>query len=115
VKILFDHCVPRPLRNHFPGHDVRTTYECGWAEQTNGELLTAAEADGFEVLLTTDRNLQYQQTMRDRKIAVLVLVARTNRVPELLPLVPQALTGLISISPCEIVRVESPFGEPHFP
>ncbi|MES2465446.1 MAG: hypothetical protein V4671_33175 [Armatimonadota bacterium] len=81
VKLLLDHCVPRPLRTRFAGHDVQTTYERGLGTFKNGVLLAAAESDGFDVLITTDQNLPYQQNSTGCQIAILVLVARSNRVP----------------------------------
>jgi predicted nuclease of predicted toxin-antitoxin system len=58
MRILFDNGVPKPLRRHLPGHYVRTAFECGWAKLENGDLLNAAQ-DDFDVLITTDSNLQY--------------------------------------------------------
>ena len=105
MKLLLDHCVPRPLRNYFTGHEVHTTYDQGWAAFKNGALLAAAESDGFEVLMTTDQNLPYQQNSTGKQIAILVLVARSNRVPELAPLIPDALDapGLIQLG--QIVKI----------
>lgn len=106
MKLLLDHCVPRPLRNHFTGHDVYTTYECGWATFKNGALLAIAESEEFAVLITTDQNLPYQQNSTGRQIAILILAARSNRVPELIPLIPGAIAALGSIEPGQIVMVE---------
>ena len=63
-----------PLRNYLPDHTVVSAYEMGWSELENGELLAAAESDGFDVLITTDQNLRYQQNLSERKIAVVVLL-----------------------------------------
>jgi glutamate racemase len=73
LKILFDQGTPVPLRGHIPTHRVSTAYELGWATLKNGELLAAAESHGFDVLVTTDTNLQYQQNLTKRKIAIVVL------------------------------------------
>jgi hypothetical protein len=105
LKLLLSDCVPRPLRNYFPGHEVHTTYERGWAAFQNGALLTAAENDGFSVLVTTDQNLPYQQNSTGRQIAILVLVARSNRVPELVPLIPDAVSALELIQPGQIIKI----------
>jgi len=83
VRILFDQGTPAPLRNHLPGHSVETAYERGWSTLRNGELLGKAEA-AFDLLITTDRNLEKQQNMAGRRIAVLVLP--TTSWPRLLPL-----------------------------
>ena len=62
-----------PLRQLLVGHDVSTAYECGWSTLKNGELLAAADLEGFKVLVTTDKNLKYQQNLASRSIAILVL------------------------------------------
>jgi len=73
LKVLFDQGTPVPLRNHFSSHHVSTAYELGWSTLKNGELLAAAESNGFEVFVTTDTNLAYQQNSSNRKIAIVVL------------------------------------------
>jgi len=73
VKVLFDNNVPAPLRRHLPRHAVSTARQMGWQELENGDLLTAAETAGFEVFLTGDKNLSYQQNLKDRAIALVVL------------------------------------------
>jgi hypothetical protein len=70
VRVLFDQGTPAPL---LPEHEVSTAYERGWATLKNGELLAAAELDGYDVLLTTDKNLKYQQNLTSRTIAIVVL------------------------------------------
>src|SRR3712207_1585290 len=99
MRIRLDECAPRPLGRHLVGHDVRTIREMGWAGKKNGELLALMAADGFEVLLTVDQNLRYQQNPTAVGVAVVVLVAATNRLPDLLPLVPSALAALAVIKP----------------
>jgi hypothetical protein len=71
--ILFDNGTPAPLRYALKGHTVVEAIERGWDNLVNGELLTVAEAAGFEVLLTTDKNMRYQQNLKGRKIAFVVL------------------------------------------
>ena len=73
MRVLFDQATPVPIRPHLKGHEVRTAAQQGWDRLKNGELLVAAEADGFDVLLTTDKNMRYQQNIAGRKIAVVVL------------------------------------------
>jgi hypothetical protein len=73
MRILFDQATPLPIRPYLKGHEVRTAAQQGWDTLKNGELLTAAEADGFDLLLTTDKNMRYQQNLAGRKIAVVVL------------------------------------------
>jgi len=96
VRVLFDQGVPAPLRDHLSGHDVRTAFELGWSTLTNGELLTRAES-AFDVLVTTDRNLQYQQNLAGRKIAILVLP--TTSWPRLQTLVARILQEISSSNP----------------
>jgi hypothetical protein len=74
MKILFDQGTPVPLRRHLPRHDVATAAEMDWSQLTNGELLAAATDAGFEVLVTTDQNLRYQQDLKERTIVVVVLM-----------------------------------------
>lgn len=73
MKILFDQGTPVPLRRQLPEHDVATAFEQGWSALSNGSLLDTAEHAGFELLITTDSNLQYQQNLTERRIAIIVL------------------------------------------
>jgi hypothetical protein len=73
MRVLFDQATPVPIRTYLKGHEVRTAAQQGWDRLKNGELLVAAETNGFDVLLTTDRNMRYQQNLAGRKIAVVVL------------------------------------------
>ena len=73
MRILFDQGTPVPLRQHLDTHSVATAYECRWSTLKNGELLRIAESQGFELLITTDTNLKYQQNLTTRSIAILVL------------------------------------------
>jgi hypothetical protein len=75
VKILFDQGTPVPLRRHLPSHEVTTVYELSWTTLRNGDLISQAEAVGFEVLVTTDQNLKYQQNLSARRLAVVVLLS----------------------------------------
>jgi hypothetical protein len=74
MRILFDQGTPAPLRLHLPGHAVETAYEKGWGGLKNGDLLTRAEAEGFDALITTDQNLRHQQNLAGRRISVVVLL-----------------------------------------
>jgi hypothetical protein len=73
MRILFDHGTPSGIIRALVGHEVTEAIERGWDRISNGELLSNAEAAGFEVLLTTDKRIRYQQNLKDRKIAVVVL------------------------------------------
>lgn len=72
MKVLFDQGTPVPLRRLLEGHAVRTAYEMGWSEMSNGQLLAVAE-ELFDVMVTTDRNLSYQQNLVGRRLAIIVL------------------------------------------
>ncbi len=75
MKILFDQGTPAPLRRYLVGHVVDTAFDNGWSSLSNGNLLDAAERAGYELLITTDQNLRYQQQLTDRQIAILVLLS----------------------------------------
>ena len=86
-----------PLRRHLPRHEVATAAEMDWSQLTNGELLAAATDAGFEVLVTTDQNLRYQQNLKDRKIAVVVLMtASWPRISKQADKVTAAIEGVVS-------------------
>ena len=73
MRILFDHNTPLPLRHSLREHSVETTAERGWERLTNGRLLTVAEAEGFDLLLTADQGFQHQQNLAGRRIGVIIL------------------------------------------
>ena len=75
MKVLFDQGTPAPLRKYLESHNVSTAYEMNWQTLTNGDLLHQAELNGFEVLVTTDQNLKYQQNLSSRVIAIVVLTS----------------------------------------
>jgi hypothetical protein len=105
MRILLDECMPRRLKRELPGHEVRTVPEQGWSGKKNGELLQLMQGQNFDVFLTTDQNLRYQQNLQAAGIAVLVLVAPTNRLSDLVPLMPSALAFLATIQPGDLVEV----------
>ena len=75
MKILFDQGTPVPLRRHILGHSIDTAYERGWSNLHNGELLDRAEDDGYEILITTDQKMRYQQRIAGRRLTILVLLS----------------------------------------
>ncbi len=105
MRILIDECVDERLRNSLPGHDCHTARYAGLAGLKNGDLLVAAEAAGFDVLLTVDQGIAYEQNLKSRKIAIIVLHAKSNRLKDLLPLLPATLARLESIKPGETVPI----------
>ena len=106
MRVLLDECVPKGVRRGLPGHHVRTVAEMNWSGLENGDLLRAMRADGFEVLLTVDQNLRHQQNIASAGIAILVLIAPSNRVADLVPLLPSTLAALTSIKPGEVVEID---------
>jgi hypothetical protein len=106
MRVLIDECIDERIRHSFPGHDCQTVRYARLAGLKNGELLEAAEALGFEVLVTVDQSIPYQQRLGGRRIAVLILCALTNRLLDLQPLVRSALAALNSIQPGDVARVE---------
>lgn len=95
MRVLFDQGTPVPLRNHLPSHQVSTAYELGWGSLKNGELLQQAEQQGFEVLVTTDQSLKYQQNLVGRRIAIVVLNATSwPRIQKILPRITEVVSGI---------------------
>jgi predicted nuclease of predicted toxin-antitoxin system len=105
MRILLDESLPRKLALEFIGHNVQTVQKAGWSGLSNGELLRIASGD-FEVLVTGDQNLQFQQNPASLPIAVIVLVAFNNRLETLRPLMPRVLEKLKTIAPGQLIRVE---------
>ena len=93
MRVLLDECVDRRLAADIRGHDVKTVPEAGWAALKNGDLLSRAQHE-FDALVTTDRNLPFQQDLSRFSIAVIVLRARSNRVTDLRRLIPELLAAL---------------------
>jgi hypothetical protein len=93
VRLLLDECIDRRLSRDLVGHEVKTVPQMGWAGIKNGELLTLAEKE-FDVFITVDRNLSFQQNLPKFNIAVLVLHAPSNRLADLSPLAPKILSML---------------------
>ena len=98
MKVLLDECVDWRLGRDIVGHDVKTARLMGWAAIKNGELLALAEQQ-FDVFVTVDRNLSFQQNFSALSIALVVLHARTNRLADLRPLVPKVLAAIESAIP----------------
>lgn len=103
MKILFDQGTPVPLRKLLPSHSIATAYELGWDRLKNGELLKAAEEAGYEILVTTDAGLQYQQNLAERKIAIVVL--RSTSWPKIQRKIPEIIAAIESVSPHGYIEV----------
>src|SRR5437763_7453244 len=104
MRILIDECIDERFRNSLPGHDCQTARYAGLAGLTNGELLTAAETAKFDVFLTVDRGIEYQQNLTGRKIAIIIFRTKSNRLKDLLPYVPVCLAHTESIQTRQIAR-----------
>jgi hypothetical protein len=107
VRVLLDEQLPRHLAREVRGHDVSTVQEKGWAGLKNGELLLCAEDAGFEVFVTADRSLEFQQNLSQTRLGVVLLVAPSNALEDLLPLVPGLLTAISKTAAGKLVRGEA--------
>lgn len=107
MRILLDEQLPRQLAPYLIGHDARTVQQESWAGLKNGVLLTSAEAAGFDVFLTGDQNLEFQQNISKRRLGVVVLCAASNALEDLVPLIPGALAAIEAIQLGQVVRVEA--------
>jgi predicted nuclease of predicted toxin-antitoxin system len=106
MRVLLDECVPRALRRELIGHEVKTVAEVGWAGVKNGELLQMA-ARRFDVLLTVDTNLQYQQNFAGLELAVVVVHAASNDIAVLRPLMPAVLTAMAETKRGTVTHIRS--------
>ena len=107
MRILLDECVPRPLKRELSDYEIRTVVEMGWSGKKNGELLRLMSQESFTILLTTDQNLRYQQNLQQAGMAVVVLVAPSNRLPDLLPLIPDVRNVLNTVALGKVIEVRS--------
>ena len=104
MRVLIDECLPRRLAAALSGVDAVTVPEAGWAGQSNGALLDLAARE-FDVLITMDRGMEFQQDLGGRDLCVVVLVAPSNRLDALAPLVPDILAALQAVRPGDVVRI----------
>jgi uncharacterized protein DUF5615 len=107
MRILIDECMDERFRNSLPGHDCQTARYAGLAGLKNGELLTAAETAGFEVFLTVDQGIEYQQNLITRTLAIIILRPKSNRLKDLLPLASICLARIKSLKPGNVIRVDA--------
>lgn len=105
MRLLLDESVPSRFRRSLPNHEVRTVVEMGWSGIKNGKLLALAASE-FDVFITVDKNLPYQQNLTALPVAVIVLDAMSNELPALLPLVPVLERALSSLKPRTYTHVE---------
>lgn len=104
MKILLDECVDRRLARDFQGYDLKTVSQMGWTGIKNGQLLSLAEAE-FDIFVTVDRNLSFQQNLPQFDLAVIVLQASSNRLADLKPLVPKVLAILTTVAKGEATTI----------
>jgi hypothetical protein len=105
VRVLLDESLPRDLGPALAGHEVTTVQRQGWAGLKNGDLLRAAREADFAALVTADRNMEHQQNVARAGVALVVLRARSTRLPDLLPLVPRLLEVLPAVRPGDVAHV----------
>jgi len=105
MRILIDECIDERFRNALTGHDCQTARYARLAGLKNGDLLRAAEAAKFDVLLTVDQGIEYQQNLTAKKLAIVIFRAKSNRLKDLLSLVPTCLARIKSIQPGQIVKI----------
>jgi hypothetical protein len=106
MLIIFDQATPVPICPYLEGHTVRTAAQQGWDKLKNGDLLTAAEEAGFDILLTTDKNMRYQQNLAGREIAI--VVPGQQQWPQLRPHIQRVIEAVNAATPGSFVEVEVP-------
>jgi predicted nuclease of predicted toxin-antitoxin system len=106
MKILIDECIPAALKQNLSalGHECESVRHAGFGSKKNGELLALAEGR-WNVLITSDRNIEHQQNMTGRSVSVLILRAKSNRMKDLLPLMPACAKALLEMRPGQVVTV----------
>ena len=106
MRVLLDECVPRKLRSELPGHDVKTVAEMGWAGTKNGALLRRAATE-FDVLLTVDQGIPYQQNIEALSLALIIIRAPSNDINDLRPKMSEVSRVLATIQPGQVVQLEA--------
>ena len=107
MRILLDHCVPKPFGRAFPAHDVKTTSQMGWEQLQNGKLLAQAAAASFEVFLTVDKNIRHQQNLQTLPLAIIVLNVSMNTPQALLPFAPLVERALTVLVPRQVIEIDA--------
>ena len=104
MRLLLDECVPKRLKRELHGHEAKTVQDMGWAGIKNGALLRLADGQ-FDAFLTVDQGIEYQQNLSDLRISVVIMMAPSNDVDDLHPLLPAVEEALAGLRPGEIMRV----------
>lgn len=110
MRVLFDQGTPLPIKRYLTAHEVSVSADLGWGRLRNGDLLSAAEKERFEVLLTTDKNLRYQQNLKDRAIAIVVI--GHSQWPALQPHVQRVVDAVNVAAPGSYAEVDIPYKKP---
>jgi hypothetical protein len=105
MKVLLDENLPHALRQELPGHDVFTVTYMRWSGKKNGELLALAASQGFDVVLTMDSGIRYQQNVGKLPVTVIVLAAPSNDIDDLRPLLPTLLATLTNLPGDKLIRI----------
>ncbi len=109
MRFLLDECLPKDLAKELAGHDVRTVPQAGWASISNGKLLGLIAASGkFDVLLTVDKNLPQQNKIKTLPFAIVILRAKSNRLPHILPFAAEILRRLPGFRPGRVYVLAQP-------
>ncbi len=106
MRVLLDECLPKKLKYEFSEHEAKTVPEMGWAGKKNGELIRAAQGE-FDVFVTADQNIEYQQNLKVSEIAVIFLAAVDNRFETLKPLIPRVEDALSTIKKGDVLHLGS--------
>ena len=104
MRLLLDECIPKRLKRELHGHEAKTVQDMGWAGIKNGALLRLADGQ-FDAFLTVDQGIEYQQNLSDLRISVVIMMAPSNDVDDLHPLLPAVEEALAGLRPGEIMRV----------
>ncbi len=107
MRLVLDNCIPRKFAKHIQGHEVASVVTLGWATLKDGALLDVI-AGNYDVLITVDKSMPFQQRLDHRPFAVVVLRARSNRLVHLVPLVPQLAACLDELQPGEVREISTP-------
>lgn len=105
MRLLLDESVPHPIAEALTGHEVESAQSMGWSGVSNGELLERAAQARFDALVTLDRGFEFEQNLAELPVSVAILVARSNRIEQLLPLIPSLLQQLEGMQPKTLIKV----------
>lgn len=105
MRVLLDESLPRQLARELAGYEVHTVRQEGWQGMKNGEVIRQARGAGFNVFITADQNLEYQQNLANSEIGIIVLAGSSNRIEDLLPLIESISQTLNTIQVGQVVRI----------